>query len=102
MKNEPIKAWVTKYALTVGIELVDGEVCHEISSGMLSYGRSQSAHGKDWHRTPEAALARAEEMRKKKIASLRKSIANMEALTFKAPNASFSGWPSGPSAASDS
>ena len=86
MENEHIKAWVTKYALTEGISLVDGEVCHGISSGMLSYGRYGTAHGKDWHRTPEAAIARAEEMRKKKIASLRKSIAKMEALAFKAPN----------------
>lgn len=86
MKNECIKAWVTKYALTEGILLVEGEVCHSISSGMLSYGRHGTAHGKDWHRTPEAALARAEDMRKKKIASLRKSIEKMERLTFKAPN----------------
>ena len=36
MKKESIKAWVTKYALSGGIVLVDGDVCHEISSGMLS------------------------------------------------------------------
>ncbi len=91
MKKEQIKAWVTKCALTEGIQLVDGEVCHEISSGMLSYGAYGTAHGKDWHRTPEAALARAEEMRKAKIASLRKSIEKMERLTFKAPNADVTG-----------
>lgn len=97
MKNEHITAWVTKYALTEGIEVVDAEVCHDIHSGMISYGNCgymvQSAHGKDWHRTPEAALARAEEMRKAKIASLRKSIEKMERLTFKAPNAKINGGP---------
>lgn len=91
MKNEHIKAWITKYALTKGIEVVDAEVCHNINSGMIAYGRCQHAHGKDWHRTPEAAIARAEEMRKAKIASLRKSIEKTERITFKAPNADGNG-----------
>ena len=90
MAEKRIKAWITKYALTEGIEVVDAEVCGDgdmISYGNVGYG-SQYAHGegKDWHRTPESALARAEEMRKAKIASLRKSIAKMEAITFKAPH----------------
>ena len=87
MKNENITAWVTRYALTSGIQKVTGTVRHETSSAMLSYpGECRdwpvSVHGKDWHRTPEAALARAEEMRKNKIASLKKSIAKLEAMTF--------------------
>jgi hypothetical protein len=86
MNREKVTAWVTKHALTKGIKFVNGEVCHDISSTMLTYGIYEAAHGNDWHRTPEAALARAEEMRKAKIASLRKSIAKMEALKFKAPN----------------
>ena len=88
MSKQKIKAWVTKYALTKGIEVVDAEVCD--GEGMISYGNvgygSQYAYGKDWHRTPEAALARAEEMRKAKIASLHKSIAKFEVMTFEAPN----------------
>lgn len=86
MENEQIKAWVTKYALTKKIELVDAEVCHDISSAMIKYGTAgyglQFAHGKDWHRTPEAALTRVEEMRSAKITSLQKSIARMRALIF--------------------
>jgi len=87
MKNENITAWVTKYALTTGIQKVIGSVRHETSSGMLSYpGECRdwpvSVHGKDWHRTPEAALARAEEMRKAKIASLKKSLAKLESMMF--------------------
>lgn len=82
---EQIKAWVTRYALTDGIFVVDGEVCHNISSSMLNYGSLKNAHGKDWHRTPEAALVRAEEMRKAKIASLKKSIAKLEAMVFTVP-----------------
>jgi hypothetical protein len=91
MKNEDITAWVTKYALTDGIQKVSGTVRHETSSDMLSYqarngyhGWTALVHGKDWHRTPEAALARAEEMRKAKIASLKKSIAKLEVIKFSA------------------
>ena len=93
VKKEHIKAWITKYALTEGIEVADAEMCSD--GGMIAYGNvgygSQYAHGKDWHRTPEAALARAEEMRKAKIASLLKSIDKLERMTFKAPNAKVSG-----------
>ncbi|MCB4358463.1 hypothetical protein [Quatrionicoccus australiensis] len=82
MENEKIKAWVTKYSLTEGIKEVEGEVCHKISSEMLAYDKHKYAHGKDWHRTQDAAIARAEEMRKKKIESLKKSIKKMESLEF--------------------
>ena len=87
MKNEDITAWVTRYALTTGIQKVSGTVCHETSSTMLCYsdpanGSKKFVHGNDWHRTPKAALARAEKMRKAKIASLKKSIAKLEATMF--------------------
>jgi hypothetical protein len=90
MKREIFTAWVTKYALTEGIEAVKAEWCSDISDKMITYGEEgysrQSAHGNDWHRTPEAALARAEEMRAAKVASLKKSLAKMERMTFVAPN----------------
>lgn len=86
MSNEQIKAWVTKYALTEGILVVDAEVTHYDTGTMLRWaGWNNRAHGNDWHRTPEAALARAEEMRKTKIASLKKSIAKLEAMVFTLP-----------------
>jgi hypothetical protein len=81
---EKITAWVTKHALTRGILTVDAEVYDD---GCISWRGSsmfvQYAHGKDWHRTQAAALARAEEMRAKKIASLRKKIAALKRLQFK-------------------
>lgn len=90
INGEKIKAWVTKYALTKGIYIVDAHVC---SDTMIAYGNvrrigycSQYAHGNDWHRTLEAALARAEEMRRAKIASLSKSIVKLEKLKFNVPN----------------
>jgi len=78
--------WITKYALTSGIDKVVATV---LDTGMVTYGnigwRHQYAHGKDWHRTPESAIARAEEMRTAKIASLKKSIAKLEKMVFTAP-----------------
>lgn len=83
--RENITAYVTKYALTTGILEVEGVVCHSTSSAMFQWktdGFSNTAHGKDWHRTREQALARAEEMRQKKIASLKKKIEQLEKLKF--------------------
>lgn len=89
MEDEHIKAWVTKYALTSGISCVEGTVCHGSSGRMLRYTRpgciQEYAHGDDWHRTPEAALARAEEMRRAKIVSLKKNMSKLETLTFHVP-----------------
>ena len=61
MERENIKVWITKYALTSGIEVFDG-VVHEnedmVAYGNVGYG-DQYAHGKDWHRTYEDAVERA-------------------------------------------
>jgi len=43
-------------------------------------------HRPNWWTTPEEALARAGIMRMKKIASLKKQIAKLEAMTFQVPN----------------
>ena len=70
--------------------MVEGDVCHGICGDMLKWrvkdGDTNTAHGKDWHRTPEQALARAEEMRLAKIESLKKSIKKLEGLKFIAPS----------------
>lgn len=91
MEYEKVRAWVTRYALSDGVYMVEGDVCHGICSTMLKWrvksGGTATAHGKGWHRTPEAALARAEEMRIAKIESLKKSIKKMEALQFIAQTA---------------
>ena len=82
LPDEKITAWVTRYALTTGIEMVSGTIYHHVNSTMLIWGNYKDAHGKDWHRTPEEALARAEEMREARIKSHEKSIAKLEALVF--------------------
>ncbi len=78
-----MKVWITRYALTVGIQYVDAEVV-ERHPTMVKYGSGWFAHGegKEWHLTYSAAVDRAEKMRTAKIASLQKSIKKLEKLTF--------------------
>lgn len=79
------KIWITKYALTTGVFCVEATLF--LGDGMARYRREGShfdeyAHreGRDWHRTEAAAKARVEALRRKKIASLKKQIAKLEAL----------------------
>jgi len=82
-----MKVWITKYALTQGIFDVTGRVS-DYTPDMLGVVnedcRTEYYHGegREWHRTEAAAIQRAEQMRVAKLASLRKSIARLEKLTF--------------------
>lgn len=91
MSQEPnqkpkIDVYVTKYALTSGIELHKGEESKEFPN-MIGYGRGVGQtyiHGKgvNWHLSLDEAIAQAEKMRLKKIANLKKAIKKLEAMTF--------------------
>ena len=66
----------TKYAMTKGIEQIDGEV-NGINRNCVEYKIDNYTlylwgEEKDWHRSLESATKRAEEMRLKKISSLEK------------------------------
>lgn len=77
-----MKAWVTKWALSSGIIEVDGEIT---SSGCLRYKSGEFTgyvFGNDFHQTKESAIARAEEMRIRKLKSLDKQIKKVSALKF--------------------
>ena len=83
MEEAPKTVWVTKYALTSGMyqaSVVGG------NNSFLSVehpARGDHVLVPSEHRpTREAALARANEMRAAKIASLKRQIAKLEALTF--------------------
>ena len=83
--SEKFKAFITKYAMTQGILEREVEVCAEVSTQMVKgTGVFECYHGegRDWHRTREGAVARAEEMRRKKIASLKNTIKKLEATKF--------------------
>jgi hypothetical protein len=83
-----MKVWITKYALTVGITEEDAERC-DTRPGMIKLTAEKHkwqpyvyGEGVDWHTTRESAVKRAEQMRQKKIASLRKHLAKLEAMRF--------------------
>lgn len=78
-----MKAFITKYALTEGILEKEGEINPQARSMFCAENETFGyfhGEGKDWHRTREGALKRAESMRLAKIASLKKQISKLEAL----------------------
>lgn len=87
MQNEKVEAWVTYAALEHGIRKVEGELHENGASLKYPYGIPPAyqhfvpSYG--WHRTQEAAIARAEEMRAAKIAALEKQIDRLRKLEFK-------------------
>jgi hypothetical protein len=80
-----MKVWITKYALTKGIiEVDDPKNCNNdlikcLVLGSLIYFIGE---GKEWHKTKERAIAKAEEMRVKAIAAHLKGIAKLEKMRF--------------------
>lgn len=75
-------AYITKYALTTGIET---QQVKQWNKGMVSYelsGRIKYAHGKDWHITKEAAILRAEQMRSAKLKCIQDKINKLNGLKF--------------------
>jgi hypothetical protein len=84
--------WVTRYALSSGIFSVEADIKTSNSDGAdgpttASFKREQDVwniyvHKPDWYRTREDAVKRANEMRRKKIISLKRQIEKLEALTF--------------------
>ena len=78
-----MEVWITKYALTQGIFKLH---VTDIGDGMVRSADNAfemyHEEGRDWHRTKESAIARAEEMRLKKITSLEKQIDKIKKLDF--------------------
>ena len=87
MSDEKITVWITRYALTEGVIEATASA-EEVSSRTTFYALvpfgdiSCRKEGLDWYRTKDLAIARAEAMRAKKIASLQRQIAKLEALRF--------------------
>ena len=78
-------AWITKYAMTSGILKKRVEDCFNLSKDMVQVVGSHIMdvyHGHDWHRTENEAIERANEMKRKKIASLEKQLKTIKALDF--------------------
>jgi hypothetical protein len=86
--DEPIipEVFVTKYALTSGIiRYADVIHCTRTSAHMIQVPRTITTfhgEGRDWHRTLEGAIARAEAMRVLRLMALRKQQQRLEGLVF--------------------
>lgn len=78
-----MKVWITRYALTKGIVETEGEILQDKSLKVTSgeYRGAWFWH-KDFELTEEDAKVRAEEMRMKKIDSLKKRILKLEKKKF--------------------
>lgn len=77
-REKATPVWITTYALTSGIRQVPGR---GVGSSVF-YDKMGAAHGRDWHLSEAAALARAEEMRLNKIKSITAQLEKLRKLTF--------------------
>lgn len=86
-----MKVWITKYALTKGIEEINSNnvtIMDVEDNGDLYIVRTKGSlpevyNKKDYVLNKESAIAKAEELRQKKIASLKKQIEKLEGMKFK-------------------
>ena len=80
------KVFITRYALTSGIKEVETEIHKSTFKDYPNCVRDSTFSfyyiGKDAFLDKSEALNKAEDMRKKKIASLRKQIEKLEKLSF--------------------
>ena len=77
--EQEITAWITRYALTDGIQKVQGKINQEHPK-VLNFGWSFYANNQEWFPCQQDALDRAETMRANKIRSLEKQLAKLHAL----------------------
>lgn len=80
-----MKIFITKYALTKGIIERDvEETALGRSVGFVAPdGLNQYVCGAEWHKERIAAVLRAKDMQRNKLASLEKQIAKLRKLEFK-------------------
>ena len=82
MKGERFTAYVTKHCLTKGIQVTEVEDCRD---GMVrgTVGRYFDYYHKgEWYRNRHDAVIRAEEMRRRRIVSLEKSLQKIKGMRF--------------------
>lgn len=79
-----MKVYITKYALTLGIQ--EREVKEGVNDSVIeTSGLLPQTHyieGKGWHTTRESAIKRAIKMRDSRIKALEKQIEKLKNLTF--------------------
>ncbi len=81
-----MKVYVTKYALSEGIREV--ECLRQDDNGLVKVSWPGAVGGwalfskNDWAETKERAIAQADKKRSAKIASVKRQLAKLEAMTF--------------------
>ena len=80
--SDIFKVWITKYALTTGISEKEVKIDNDCVSVINNQGEYYFGEGKDWHKTKESAIKRAEEMRKRKIANVEKQLQKLKDMKF--------------------
>ena len=76
-----VGVWVTRYALTRGVQHMRGSLVRVEGQVYFSKGHL-FLNSTDWFHEKSDAIKRAEEMRKRKLDSLRQQITRLESLEF--------------------
>ncbi len=81
-----MKVYITKYALTSGIEYIEASKA-EFSPSMVTSASNSMCHfhGDEWHTSFQSAKAKAESMRDNRIKSLNKQLNKLHAMKFEDP-----------------
>jgi hypothetical protein len=79
-----MKAWITKYALTDGIQEIECELAQTRPNMIVGVDKFRMSyfHKPYWHLTRDGAERHARVLQERKLISLRKSIARIEKLSF--------------------
>ena len=80
-----MKVWITKYALTDGIICTEGKDMFGgiwVKDESICLGRNHFFERTEYSMTKQSAIQKAEEMRQKEIASLKKQIEKLEEMRF--------------------
>lgn len=82
-----MKVFITKYALTSGVEVKEATVWKENTNCIHIEGAVWNGFfcKPDWHDNWVDALARCEKMRSAKVKSCKKQLAKLEKMEFKEP-----------------
>lgn len=81
-----MKVYITKHALTAGIIEIEAETCDNVNPDMIKdINRVHDYYhgeGRQWHRSKETAIFKAEAMKEAKIKALNKQLEKLKKLTF--------------------
>ena len=82
-----MKVWITKYALTKGIIPCEIRTVDVLENDYIWYMQPSGLggfmkKGNGWEDNEKSAIKKAEEMRQKEIASLKKQIEKLEKMRF--------------------